>query len=211
VPTIELEADAPPIVRILGVTLRRAAAQAPLAARMDRLHGRVALRSTVDPQAATIHFDRGRITVSHGVDPQADVVISADLNTLGRPGAPKPRVQGALRHLRLALNVGKVLDPPVERGWAGAADEFWAWAQGRRGCPEAIKIVCTDDGTERSYGPPRSPDFEVQGPGWALTAMFTGGDHLGAAIVEGRLQGVGELPVVSEFVGLVTARMLGED
>jgi hypothetical protein len=213
-PDISVGDDAPPIVRILGVTLRRAASDPSLARRMDRLKGRVALRSTTDPQAATIRFDRGTVTVTPGVHADADVVISADLNTMGRPGAPKPKVAGALTHLRLALGAGKVLDPPVAGGWEGAAQEFWTWSEGRRGRPSRLQVVCTDDGRACVFGDAEAGDpraMEIHGPGWALIAAFTGGDHLGAAVLEQRLQGVATLPVLSEFIGLASDRMFGED
>jgi hypothetical protein len=213
--TITTDGDGPPIVRILAQTLRRAAAQPKLAKRMDTLNGRVALRSTTDPQAATIHFQRGIITVSTGVDPATDVVISADLNTMGHPGAPKPKVKGALTHLRLALGAGTVLDPPVPGGWDGAAERFWLWADGRRGRPDALRIVCTDDGRERWFGDPAAAGAhgsrcELHAPAVTLVNIFTGGDHLGAALIEGRVQALGTFPVITELVGLATTNMFGD-
>jgi hypothetical protein len=41
--------------------------------------------------------------------------------------------------------------------------------------------------------------------------VFTGADHLGAALLEGRVQVLGDLPELSRFVGLLTRFMLGED
>jgi hypothetical protein len=177
---------------------------------MDKLKGRVALRSTTDPQAATIHFEKGAVSVAHGVHPDADVVISADLNTMGRPGAPKPKVKGALAHLGLALGVAKILDPPTPGGWAGAVDQFWAWAAGRPGRPDQLRVVCTDDGREHIVGEPGGTVVELHGAGWALLNVFTGGDHLGAALLEQRVQMVAPIPVASPFIGLVTTLMLGE-
>lgn len=212
--TITLEPDPPPIVRILAATLRRSAAQPELARRIDRLRGRVALRSTTDPQAATIHFDRGSVSITRGARADADVVISADLSTMGRPGAPRPKVRGALTHVRLALGAARVLDPPVPGGWEGAAERLWSWAEGRRGRPARLRLVCTDDGRERTFGDATSGDAggtcELHGPAWALTAVLTGGDHLGQALLEGRVRGVADLPVASELVGLMTAHMLGD-
>lgn len=208
--TISLEDDAPPMVRILGVTLRRAAADPELAKVIDRLHGRVALRSTVDPQAATITFDRGAVSIAHGVDPGADVVISADLNTLGHPGAPKPKVRGALMHLRFALGAAKVLDPPVPGGWQGAAADFWTWASDRPTRPSGLRVVCTDDGTELQLGEPGPRVPELHAAAWVLEAIFLGGDHLGAAMIEGRLKVVSDLATLNHLIGLGVDRMLGE-
>ena len=208
--TITLEDHGPPIVRILGVTLRRAAAQPALARRMTKMRGRVALRSTADPQSATIHFDKGAVRVDHGVHPDSEVVISADLTTMGRPGAPKPKVKGAMRHLVLALGVSKVLEPPTPGGWSGAAEEFWSWAAARPGRPDLLRVVCTDDGVERALGHPGGTAVEVHGPAWALLGVFTGGDHLGAAMLEQRVQVVGDFPTLAALIGVATQRMLGE-
>ena len=211
-PVISIEDDAPPIVRIMRRAMQQAADQPDLAKRMDSMRGRVALRSTTDPQAATIHFDRGTVRITHGVDDNADVVISTDLNTLGQPGAPKPKVKGALRNLRLALGVAKVLDAPVPGGWQGAAERFWTWAEGRPGRPERLLVVCTDDSAMLELGDhvaDRST-LELHGPAWALAALFTGGDHLGAALIEGRVQVVGTFPTLSELIGLLATFMLEE-
>jgi hypothetical protein len=213
-PTITLEEDAPPIVRVLGVTLRRAAAQPALARTLDGMNGVVALRSTSDPQAATIRFDHGAVHVTRGVHPEADIVIRADLNTMGRPGAAKPKVKGAAAHPRLALAVAKVLDPPVEGGWQAAAEDFWNWSAGRRGRPARLTVICTDDGAMRTFGAvgdPNVPGCELHGPAWVLTSVFTGGDHLAAALLEGRLHAVADMPTISALVGVVSARMLGDD
>jgi hypothetical protein len=209
-PDISIEDNAPPIVRIMRRAMQQAADQPALAKRMDSMRGRVALRSTTDPQAATIHFDRGAVRITHGVDDEVDVVISTDLNTLGQPGAPKPKVKGALRNLRLALGVAKVLDAPVPGGWKGAAERFWTWAEGRAGRPEHLLVVCTDDSAMLGLGDggPSGSTLELQGPSWALAALFTGGDHLGAALIEGRVQVVGTFPTLSELIGLLATFML---
>jgi hypothetical protein len=209
-PTITLEDDGPPIVRILGGTLRRAAAQPKLARTMSRMKGRVALRSTVDPQAATIHFDKGDVRVTRGVDPKADVIISADVNTMGQPGAAKPKVTGAARHLGLALGVSKVLDPPTPGGWVGAVEQFWAWGATQPGAPDQLRVVCTDDGVERTLGRAGGTSVQLFGPAWALLNVFTGGDHLGAAVIEQRVQLVAEFPTFTAFVGVITRLMLGD-
>ena len=209
-PTITLEEHGPPIVGVLSGTLHRAARQPKLARRMDKMRGTLALKSTVDPQAATITFDRGNIHITHGARPDADMTISADLNTMGRPGAPKPKVSGAMRHLGFAMGVAKVLEPPVPGGWQGAVDEFWQWASNKSGRPDQLRVVCTDDDAERIVGAPGGSTIEIHGPAWVLEAVFTGGDHLGAAMIEQRLQMVAPFPVSSPFIGLATRRMLGE-
>jgi hypothetical protein len=212
VPAIIVEDDAPPIVKILAVTLRRAAAQPKLARQLDRMRGSVALKSTSDPQAVTIRFAKGDVSLSHGVAPDADVVIALDFNTMGQPGASGPKVTGAARHPLLAFGVSKVLEPPVIGGWAGAAESFWEWSAGRKGRPGYLRVVCTDDGGERTFGDAAGgTTIEIHGPAWALVNVFTGGDHLGAAVLEHRVQAVADFPVLSEVVGLATSLMLGDE
>jgi hypothetical protein len=213
VPTITLEDHAPPIVRILGVTLRRAATQPRLARRMGKLRGRVALRSTTDPQAVTITFDKGAIHLTHGVHDEADVVIGLDFNTMGQPGAAKPTVKGAARHPALALGAAKVLDPPTPGGWKGAVDAFWSWAAADPTCPGQLRVVCTDDGDDKGdvvKGGPGGTTLEVHGPAYALLNVFTGGDHFGAALLEGRVRAVGDFPTLTQFTGLITRLLLGD-
>jgi hypothetical protein len=207
---ITTEDHGPPIVHILGGTLRRATAQPKVARTMAKLKGSVALKSTVDPQAATIEFDRGTINITHGVRDDADLVISADLNTMGRPGAAKPKVKGAARHLGFALGVSKVLDAQPVGGWMGAVDDFWAWAADKPGRPDRLRVVCTDDGREHTVGSAGGTSVELHGPAWALTGVFTGGDHLAAAVLEHRVQIVADFATLSRFTGVITKLMLGE-
>jgi hypothetical protein len=211
-PKITQEEDAPPIVRILAASLRRAAVRPDVAKRVGRLRGRVALRSTVGPQAATIEFARGAVHLTHGVARDADLVIAGDLDTMGRPGAPKPKVTGAARHPLLALGVGKVLDAPPRGGWRAAVDDLWSWAHDEHGLPQQLRVVCTDAGDgEHVVGQTGGSRVEVHGPGWALLAVFTGGDHLGAAVLGGRVQVVADFPTLSRFVGVLTHYMLGDE
>jgi hypothetical protein len=210
-PTITQEEDAPPIVRILAASLRRAAARPDVAKRVGRLQGRVALRSTVGPQAATIEFSRGAVHVTHGVARNADLVIAGDLDTMGRPGAPKPKISGVARHPLLAVGVSKVLDAPPPGGWPAAVDDFWSWAHDENGRPQLLRVVCTDDGGEHTVGQPGGSRVEVHGPAWALLAVFTGGDHLGAAVLEGRVQVVADFSELSRLVGVLTRYMLGDE
>ena len=210
-PMVVRDGDAPLLVRVLAASLGRAAAQPKVARDLRRLRGRVGLRSTVGPQAATIDFAGRVVRVTHGAGPDVDVLIEGDLETMGRPGAAKPKVSGAVRHPRLALGAGRVLDAGPPGGWRGAVDMLWDWAQGDDGRPELLRVVCQDDGGEHAVGRRGGTRVEVHGPAWALVAVFTGADHLGAALLEGRVQVLGDLPELSRFVGLLTRFMLGED
>jgi hypothetical protein len=169
------------------------------------------LRSTVGPQAATIDFARGNVHISQGVARDAGVVIRADLETMGRPGAPKPKVTGALRHPIFAFGVAKVLDAGTPGGWQTAVDDLWSWAAGRDGRPDLLRVVCSDDGVEHTLGAPGGTRVEVHGPAWALKGVFNGDDHLGAAMLEGRVRAVAEFAALTRFVGLLTHFMLGDE
>ena len=203
--------DAPPLVRILAASLDRTAARPKEARLMRRLHGRVALRSTTGPQAATIAFAGGVVHVTPRMGREVDVLIEADLDTMGRPGAPKPKVSGVVRHPRLALGAGRVLDVRPPGGWPGAVDALWDWAEGQDGRPGLLRVVCSDSGREHVVGRTGGTRAEVHGPEWALLALFTGADHLGAAVLEGRVQVLADFPTVSRLAGLLTRYMLGED
>jgi hypothetical protein len=203
--------DAPPLVRILAASLARAAARPNEARRMRRLHGRVGLRSTTGPQAATVDFAGGVVHVTPGVGHEVDVLIEADLDTMGRPGAPRPKVSGVIRHPRLALGAGQVLDARPPGGWPGAVDALWDWAEGQDGRPGLLRVVCSDDGAEHVAGQHGGTRVEVHGPAWALLAVFTGADHLGAAVMKGRVQVLADFAAVSRFVGVLTRYMLGEE
>ena len=131
---IDVEPDPVPIVLILAATLRRAARTPKLAAAIGHIKGNVALRSTVDPQAATMRFGNGGVTVVRGVSDDADVIIAADINKMSDEKPPKPKVTGALGHLKLALTVSKLLEPP-HGTWQEEAQRFFTFATERPGIP----------------------------------------------------------------------------
>src|SRR5262245_13717618 len=209
-PTVTWEQNAPPLVRVIGASLRRAAVRPGGAERMRRLQGRVVVRSTVGPQAATVRFERGLVHVVSGVAADADVVISGDLDESGRPGSPKPKVAGAVRHPLLAVGAGKLLDAAPPGGWIGAVNELWTWGEGDERRPALLRVVCTDDGGEHVVGAAGGTLLEVHGPAWALQAVFAGVDHLGGAVVEGRVQVVADFAVLTRFIGVLTRFMLGD-
>jgi hypothetical protein len=104
-----------------------------------------------------------------------------------------------------------VLDAPRPGGWPAAVDELWEWARADTGRPQLLRVVATDDRHEHSVGQPGGSRVELHGPGWALQGVFTGADHLGAALVEGRLSAVGDFPALTRLVGVTTRFMLGEE
>lgn len=204
---IDVEPDPVPIVLILAATLRRAARTPQLAAAIGQAKGNVALRSTVDPQAATMRFGNGGVTVVRGVSADADVVIAADLNKMADEKPPKPKVKGAARHPKLALTVSKLLEPP-HGTWQEEARRFFAFAATRPGNPRSTRVVCIDDGSELILGD--SPaEYELHGTQHALLNVFCGNTVLGQDLLDGKLQAVGKLAHLAELTGCSLAWMLG--
>lgn len=204
---VETEADPTPIVLIVATTLRRAEETPRLAAMMAKAKGNVALTSTVDPQAATIRFQRGRVLVERGVAPDTHVTIATDVNRMSEEDAPKPKVSGAATHLRLALTAAKVLEPPVG-AWPEEAARFWAAIAPHPGSPAGLRIVCLDERTERSFGTTPA-EYEIHGTAHRLRALFTGGTVFGEELLAGHLFGVGSLAHTAQLTGRSLAFMMG--
>jgi hypothetical protein len=204
---IALEDDPTPLVRIVGATLRRSARNPALEAKLRSMEGVVALKSSVDPQAVTIRFAKGNVTLEHGVAADTGVVIEADLTKMNEPNAEKPKVRGAARHLKLALAVAKVLEPPTGT-WQEEARAFWEFARDHPRMPGVLLVVCTDDDSRLTLGD-GSPDYELHGSATALTSVFTGGSVLGEDMLNGKLCGVGSLQHLAELTGRSIAWMFG--
>ncbi len=204
---IDVEPDPVPIVLILAATLRRAARTPKLAAAIGGLKGNVALRSTTDPQAATMRFGNGGVTVVRGVSNDTDVVIAADLNKLADEKPPRPKVIGAARHPKLALTVGKLLEPP-HGTWQQEAERFFTFATQSAGVPTSIRIVCTDDGSELAIGD-QPAEYELHGSEHALLNVFLGNSVLGQDLLDGKIYAVGKLGHLAELTGRSLAWMLG--
>ncbi len=204
---IELQDDPPPIVRMLGVTLRRSAADPKLGPTLAKMRGVAALRSATDPQAATLRFERGAVRIEAGVAPDATVVIEADLATMNDPEPPKPKVTGAARHPQFALALGKVLDPP-RAPWPDEARAFWQFAAGHRGMPTAVRVVCTDRAEVVELGE-GAPECELHGTAHRLGVALSGSSVLGEDILAEHLAFVGELRHVAVLTGRSIAYAMG--
>ncbi|MEY2401859.1 MAG: hypothetical protein QOJ08_1970 [Ilumatobacteraceae bacterium] len=204
---IDVEPDPVPIVLILAATLRRAARTPKLAAAIGRTKGNVALKSTTDPQSATMRFGNGGVTVVRGISDDTDVLIAADLNTMADEKPPAPKVVGAARHPKLAYTVSKLLEPP-HGTWQEEAERFFVFATERPGAPRSMRIVCTDDGSELVLG--ESPvEYELHGSEHALLNVFLGNTVLGQDLLDGKLFAVGKLAHLAELTGCSLAWMLG--
>ena len=197
---VVLEPDATPLVRIIATTLRDSTADAAVARKAERLRGVFALRSEKDPQAVTMRFDRGRVALTRGIAPDAQVVVTVDLDNMSGPDAPKPKVRGAFRHLRLALGVSKLLEPKA-RPWPEHAQAFWAFAGARRGMPERLRVVCLDDGTVVELGTSTGSQYEIHGSAPALVSIFSGSSVFGQDLLEGKVYAIGLLQHGSVLTG----------
>jgi hypothetical protein len=196
---VVLEDDATPLVMIIGTTLRRAATDPALARRAEGLKGVFALKSEKDPQAVTMRFDGGRVALSRGVAPDADVVVTVDLDNMSGPDAAKPKVHGALRHPKFALDVSKLLDAPA-KPWPELARAFWAFAGEYPGMPESLRIVGLDDGTTLDLGT-GAPVYEIHGTAAALTSIFGGGSVFGQDLLDGKVYAIGSMKHASILTG----------
>jgi hypothetical protein len=204
---IEVEPDPVPIVLILAATLRRAARTPKLAAAIGHVKGNVALKSTTDPQAATMRFGNGGVMVVRGVCNDTDVLIAADLNTMADEHPPAPKVAGVARHPKLAMTVGRLLDPP-HGTWQEEAKRFFEFAIQNPGVPRSMRVVCTDDGSELLLGDAPSA-YELHGSEHALFNVFLGNTVLGQDLLDGKLFAVGKLAHLAELTGRSLAWMLG--
>jgi hypothetical protein len=204
---IDTEPDPVPIVLILAATLRRSAQTPRLAAALAKAKGNVALKSTVDPQAATMRFGNGGVTVVRGVSPDTDVLLAVDINKMADEKPAAPKVVGAVRHPKLALTVGKLLDPPHGR-WQDEAQGFFDAAAAYPRAPQSMRVVCTDDGHEILLGDAPA-QFELHGSEHALLNVFCGNTVLGQDVLDGKLHAVGKLGHLAELTGCSLARMLG--
>jgi hypothetical protein len=204
---VETEDDPTPIVLILAATLRRSEETPKLAAMMRGARGNVALRSTVDPQAATIRFADGHVRVERGVAPDTDVTISTDVNRMADEDAPKPKVSGAATHARLALMAGKVLEPPTGP-WRDEARRFWSRIEHHPRTPRGIHVVCIDENSQITLGV-EPVEFEIHGTAHRLVALFTGGTVFGQEVLEGHLYAVGSLEHFAELTGRSIDVLLG--
>lgn len=204
---VETEDDPTPIVLILATTLRRSERVPKLAEMMRKAKGVVALRSTVDPQAATIRFGGGRVRVERGVATDTDVTIATDVNRMADETPPKPKVSGAAAHPRLALTVAKVLEPPIAPWQEEARAFFWGVQTSGTG-PNGLRVVCLDTGEELALGATPA-EFEIHGTAHRLQAMFSGNTVFGQEVFDGHLYAVGSLRHLAELTGVSLDRMMG--
>jgi hypothetical protein len=206
--TITVEPDPAPMVLILAATLRRSARDPKLASKMRKARGNVALHSTVDPQCATMRFDNGTVRIVTGVSTDSHVTIGVDVNKMADEHPPKPTVEGAATHLRLALLAAKVLDAP-HGSWQEEGAVFLAPLVAIAGAPRGVRVVCTDDNCEQIYGDEGAVEYEIFGSTHALINIFCGNTVFGQDLLDGKVRAVGTLSHLASLTGRSIAVMLG--
>ena len=203
--TVELEADAVPIVRVMGALVCRSLRDGALAAKVAKLEGIAAVKSATDPQAVTFRFERGGLRLTRGVAADVDVTITADLDDAGA----KPKVTGAVRRPRLAMAVGKLLEP-VLGSWEEEAEAFLTAALHHDECPRPIRLVCTDDGRTRQWGGDGEPTIEIHASADELASCMAGQAVLGERLLDGHLRMVGDLRELSRLTRYNIDHLFGE-
>ncbi|MEM7285311.1 MAG: hypothetical protein AAF480_03085 [Actinomycetota bacterium] len=203
--TVELEADAVPIVRVMGALARRSLQDQALALKVAKLEGVVAVKSANDPQAVSFRFERGSLRLSRGVAADVDVTITADLDD----DDAKPKVTGAVRRPQLAMTVGKLLEPTLG-SWEEEADAFLTAALADPACPRPIRLVCTDDGHGRQWGGDGEPTIEVHGAADELASCMAGQAVLGDRLLAGHVAMVGDLRELSVLTRFCIDHLFGE-
>jgi hypothetical protein len=187
--TITIEDDPTPLVLMLATTLRRSVAARPKMAAGVR--GIAAVCSMNDAQAVTFRLDRGDISIEHGKAADAGLVITIDLGLDGLPGAPPPKVVGALRHPRLALAMSKLLDPPLPP-WQESVEVFWRAARDRPHMPTGLTVT-DGDGMVHSVGEADGDEYLLYGPADRLAKVFVGSAFVLEEVGEGRMHGRGAM------------------
>jgi hypothetical protein len=207
-PLISTAAGAPPMARVVARTLERVARDPSAGSAMAALSGRFALRSAKDSQAITIRFDHGSIEIAGGVDTDAGVVVTLDLDTMGQPGAPRPKVKGLARHPFLAYKVGKLLDAKSTESWQDVVQRFWDRTSGLAGRPDPLVVACEEDGTSIRLGGPDAPVMEILAGTATLLSVFGGEADPAQEWLEGRLRVLASQEALQRFEGLARSVML---
>ncbi len=183
-PRVIIEEDAFPIVRLLGRTLRDAAAGHAL----DELvqgSGVVAVRSHSTPQTATIAFGDGLAAVTGGIhgEPDASVVVDLDDRFALRADP--------IGDTALAAGVARALRPPLPH-WRDAAQRFWQATRSIPGIPDVLVATAEDGpaGPETARFGEGTEEYRITGPADLLAGVFTGADDFIVSLAAGlRIQG----------------------
>ena len=179
-PRIAVEADATPVVRLIGRALRAAVTATgdggdPLGGQL----GAVAVRSHDTPQAATIVLAVDAVEVTSGVFLEPDATIVVDLN------ARFALTEEPTGDEELAAALVRALRPPLPR-WRDAAARFWEVTRDIPGIPEVLVVEATGpDGSEHSRFGEGTTTYGIAGPADLLAGIFSGADDFLASLAAG--------------------------
>jgi hypothetical protein len=187
---IILEEDSTPLVLAVGTRLRAAARSSELRVLMAKTLGTVVLKSSRDPQSATLRFSAGAVFVAHGVTDDADVVLEFD---------PEIEFEFASSDCALGATVSRLLNPPLLT-WDAAAERFWELTSSDAGMPDRLVVVCTDVETEVRFGEGPT-EYVVQGSAHQLSRTLSGHGNFIAEVAAGAISIVGTLPHLSVMCG----------
>lgn len=176
---IEIEDDAPPLVRLIGRTLSRAGSSGT-----GDIVGAVAIRSHDTPQVATVVFGAGVVKVTGGVSVEADATVVVDLHARFTP------TQDPVGDADLAAYVLRALHPRLPH-WREAAARFWETTRDIAGIPDVLIVEAAGpDGPEWGRFGEGATTYLVAGPADLLAGVFVGADDFLVSLSAGlRVQG----------------------
>jgi len=177
--SVTTEDDAPPLVRLIGRTLRDSARAGHAHEALSQSVGTVAVRSHDTPQAATVGFDGGNIAVTSGIPVSPDATIVVDLEARFAPvGEPTGDAS-------LAAGTVVALTPPLCH-WRDAAQTFWQATRDIPGVPDVLAVVADGPGgRDEAYFGDGSGEYLMAGPAEVLTGVFSGADDFLASLAAG--------------------------
>jgi hypothetical protein len=98
-------------------------------------------------------------------------VVHLDFNNQSE----KPRIERLLRHPLFAIQVGKLLEPPLQN-WIIEAKKYWEQVSDYRRMPASIKFISTTDNNELTLGDSyQTPAVIVSGKPEVLLKIVNGG------------------------------------
>ncbi len=205
---VTLEHDPVPIVCIIGNYLRQQLRHAVPASAAAKIHGKVALQSTVDPQAVTLNFSGKKIALTRGVSPDAKLTIQLDFNRMSDPSM-KPVVKGLFRHPMTALQVDRLMAATPAPDWTESARLYWSLIADQPGVPAAIAFSSTDQNKSVIVGK-GDPEIDIEGTSDNLSNFLTGNAVLVQAVMTKQLFMRGSFEHLSILSGISVDMLLGE-
>jgi len=181
---VAIEDDAPPLVRLIGRTLRDADRLGHACDELNRAAGVVAIRSHDTPQSATIILNGGTAEVCSGVRVTPGATVVVDLH------ARFSMVGESAGDAALAADVLRALRPPLPN-WRDAAGRFWEIAREIHCIPDVLIVEAdSEDGVERARFGEGTTEYSIAGPADLLAGVFSGADDFLESLAAGvRIRG----------------------